>query len=329
VSQRRLERLVNLTIALMATPRPRTVADIAATVPGYGEDGRPADVADEAFRRMFERDKEALREQGIPVVTASTSVWDDAELGYRILPRDYQLPDLHLDPDEAAALGLAARLWRSASLAGGVTSALRKLSAVGTDIRAPATGLAPRVDATDPAFEPLLAALRARQAVRFAYRGSRDTDVRVRRLEPWGVVSWRGRWYVVGRDRERAAERVFRLSRIASAVEPEGPAGAVTVPAGIDLSGRVAAAEPGTPEGEAVFAVRPGSGHALRQRATATVPGGHDDHGGHGGRDLVTVAYADLGRLAEQAAGLAPDVVAVSPPALRDAVTSRLRAVLA
>jgi len=319
VSRRRLERLVNLTIALMATSRPLTVADIAATVPGYDE----ADPADDAFRRMFERDKESLREQGIPLVTEPLSVWDDSEVGYRVRRRDYALPDLHLDPDEAAAVALAARLWQSATLAGGASSALRKLAAGGTDVRAVGdlgTGLAPRVDASDPAFEPLLSAARARRAVRFAYRRPGDAEPRERTVEPWGVVSWHGHWYLVGHDRDRGAERVFRLDRVRSEVTPTGPPGAYTPPAGVDLSARVAAAEPAGVAGVARLRAAHGSGWVLRRTASEVEPGPDGD--------VLTVPYADLDRLADTVAGLSPEVVALDPPALVSSVVRRLEAVL-
>lgn len=328
MSSARLERLVNLTLALMATSRPLTVADIAAGVPGYGgeplADGsttRP-DVGDEAFRRMFERDKEALREQGIPLVAEPVSIWDDNEVGYRIPRQAYSLPDLHLDPDEAAALGLAARLWASASLAEGVATALRKLEAVGTDLRVPEIGVDARVEAVEPAFEPALAAVRAGQAVTFSYRGVRDSAERTRTVEPWGIVSWHGHWYLVGHDRDRAAERVFRLSRVASDLRPVGPPGAVTPPPDLDLSARVAAVEPGALVRTAVVRAQAGAGHALRRTATGTAPGPD-------GTDLLTLTYTDPERLAEMLSGLAPEVVALEPVELRDAVVARLRAVLA
>jgi len=347
VSAARLERLVNLTIALMATPRPLTVADIAASVPGYrgdaADDGTSArpDVMDEAFRRMFERDKEALREQGIPLVAEPVSIWDDNEVGYRIPRQDYYLPDLHLDADEAAALGLAARLWQSASLAEGGASALRKLASTGDVTAAPPAGdgeqpaappddilaartlqLRPRVATSEPAFEPTLAALKARRAVRFDYLGSRDVAARTRTVEPWGVVSWRGRWYVVGRDRDRDAERVFRLSRVTSAVEAVGPPGSYSPPDGIDLTARVEAVEPPATTGTARVRVPPGSAHALRRDAIAVTPG-------PAGTDELELPFGDLERLAELLTGAAPEAVALEPPELRDAVVRRLRGALA
>src|SRR5512142_1088452 len=228
-------------MCLMATPGFLSVEEIGLLVDGYEPGDTPERQA--AFRRMFERDKDDLRELGIPLETGSDSAWDD-ELGYRIRPGDYALPDIALDADEAAALGLAARLWSSASLADASARAVRKLAAGGAQTRPGPDGLEPRVDATEPAFEPCLAAVRSGRAVRFPYRRTGDQEPTGRHVEPWGVVSWHGRWYLVGHDLDRGAPRVFRLSRVAGPVRAVGPAGAVRVPPDVDLREMVAATEP-------------------------------------------------------------------------------------
>ena len=157
MSRKKLERQLNLAICLMATTRHLSVDEISDLVDGYVRDGTPD--GETAFRRMFERDKAELRELGIPVETGGVTGWDD-EIGYRIQRSDYALPDLHLTPEEAAALGLAARLWSSAALAEPSASAMRKLRAAGIDPLPPPAGLEPRVEATEAAFEPCLAAVR-------------------------------------------------------------------------------------------------------------------------------------------------------------------------
>src|SRR5215831_218272 len=208
VSRTRTERLVNLVICLLATRRFLTAAQIAATVPGYEHD--LDDVREhEAFQRKFERDKAELRDLGVPLETGTTSAFD-TEPGYRIARRDYALPDVHLEPDEAAAVGIAARLWQHAGLAAAATSGLLKLRAAGVDVDLHATtfGVEPVVT-VDKAFGPLQTAARERRQVRFDYRTPEDDAASTRRLQPWGVVSWRGRWYIVGHDLDRNATRSF------------------------------------------------------------------------------------------------------------------------
>src|ERR671928_1244845 len=149
VSRTRTERLVNLVICLLSTRRFLTAAQIAATVPGYEHD--PDDPRDhEAFQRKFERDKAELRELGVPLEIGTASVFD-TEAGYRIAPREYALPDIHLEPDEAAAVGIAARLWQHAGLAAAASSGLAKLRAAGIDVDPHATlGVEPVVTVHPP-----------------------------------------------------------------------------------------------------------------------------------------------------------------------------------
>jgi proteasome accessory factor B len=313
VSAKKTERLLNLVICLLATRRHLTVQQIRAAVPGYDQD------TEDAFRRMFERDKEELRDLGIPLETGSSTAVHDDEVGYRIARRDYELPEITLEPDEAAALGLAARLWQSAPLAGATGSALLKLRAAGVEAPPAPLVLEPRVAATEPAFEACLAAVRDRQPVRFRYRTGGRPEAEQRSVDPWGVVSWRGRWYLVGHDTGRDAQRVFRLSRIVGDVALVGEPGSVTPPADLDLRAAAARMASEEPRHTAVLRVRRGSGWELRREAA----GVHDDGDGW---DRLELGYSDPERLADRVTGLGADAVVLSPPEARDAVVRRLEA---
>lgn len=76
----RLERLVNLVAALIDTPQPLTRRQIHERIDGYSDDP-------EAFRRNFERDKELLRQMGLPLTTEPIDPAHPEDLGYRIPPR--------------------------------------------------------------------------------------------------------------------------------------------------------------------------------------------------------------------------------------------------
>jgi proteasome accessory factor B len=317
MSSRRAERLVNLVICLLSTRQYLPASRIRQAVPGYEpEDGSAK--ADEAFKRMFERDKAELRELGIPLETGRGSGLE-AEEGYRIARRDYELPDIDLLPDESAAVGLAARLWQSARLAGAANGALLKLRAAGIDLDlAASAGVEPRVQATEEAFQPLLDAVTARQAVRFGYRKSFDVAAEDREVEPWGVVSWRGRWYVVGHDRVRGATRCFRLSRINGEVQRVGRPGQISAPDGVDLLQFVAGTyQHRPPPKTALLAIRPGSAAGLRRYGKVV--------GERDGRDIVEMGYGDVDSLAEWVTSQGTAVRVLEPADLRDAVIGRLR----
>jgi proteasome accessory factor B len=316
VSRSRTERLVNLVICLLSTRRFLTAAQIAATVPGYEHDAEDAR-EHEAFQRKFERDKAELRALGVPLETGTASVFD-TEPGYRIAQREYALPAIPLSPDEAAAVGVAARLWRHAGLAAAATSGLAKLRAGGVDVDPHATlGVEP-VIAVDASFEPLTAAARARQVVTFSYRVPEQDKANTRRLQPWGVVCWKGRWYVVGHDMDRGAARCFRLSRIVGAVRRVGADGAFTPPADLDLISYVAKwSGPVERNRTAKILARPGRAAGVRRWAqeVGSTPEG----------DLLELRYADAEGFASWLVGYGADVTVLEPVEVRSAVIKRLR----
>jgi proteasome accessory factor B len=327
MSKRKTERLLGLVVCLLSTRRYLTADQIREAVPGYPEQN-------DLFKRMFERDKDDLRELGVPLETGLNHPFDD-DPGYRIRQQAYELPELRLEADEAAVLGLAARVWRRAELAGAAAGALLKLRAAGIDAasldagdnRPAPQGIEPRLGTPEPAFGPLWEAVRDRRPVTFSYRAAGRSEPQRRELEPWGVVNRHGRWYVAGRDRGRDATRVFRLGRIAGPVKFCGPAGSVTVPEGVDVRELVRDWDSAPArEHTAVLRVRSGAGVGLRRHAVSVRA---DESAGAKGWDLVTTRFADVGWFADYAASFGPDAVVLDPPDLREAVIRRLKGVLA
>jgi proteasome accessory factor B len=210
VSAGKLERLLNLMAILLATPAPLTASELRRRVEGYPE-------GDLAFHRAFERDKDDLRDLGVPLTVERAA---DSEVdGYRIRPEDYYLADPGLEPDELAALHLASLAVRLDGL--GDREALWKLGGL-----AEATTDVPRV-ATLPADErlgPLFGAISERRGVRFAYRGE------PRRVDPHRLDFRRGRWYLTGFDHDRSDTRNFRVDRIDAEVSVEDRPGAFEPP---------------------------------------------------------------------------------------------------
>jgi proteasome accessory factor B len=311
MAARRTERLLNLVICLLHTRSYLTAERIRELVAGYDE--APSD---EAYKRMFERDKEDLRDLGIPLETGTDSAFDD-EPGYRIARRDYALPDVTLDPAEAAAVGLAARMWSSASMSAAATRALRKLEAAGVEVAPLPEGLQPQVEASGSAFPVLAEAVHDGRRVTFTYRGAGDTEPVARTVEPWGVVWWHGRWYLAGLDVDKSATRVFRLSRIVGEPKTKGPAGAVTRPEGVNLRALVSSYDAASPAAVAVIRVRADKGLGLRRRAINV-------SAGPPGWDVVEVTYPDTGRLADQVLPYGADVIVLEPPEAVEAVVERL-----
>ncbi|HTX95112.1 MAG TPA: YafY family protein [Mycobacterium sp.] len=318
----KVERLVNLVIALLSTRGYITADKIRSSVAGYADSPSV-----EAFSRMFERDKNELRDLGIPLEVGRVSAWDACE-GYRINRDAYALPAVELTPDEAAAVAVATQLWESPELITATQGALLKLRAAGVDVDpdAPVAIASPAgvpgLRGSEEVLGILLSAIDSRQAVQFPHRPSRAEPYSVRTVEPWGVVTQKGRWYLVGHDRDRDAVRTFRLSRIGAEVKPIGPLGAVTVPEGVDLRKIVAQTVSEWPTGgHARVWVADGRATALRRAGRSA---GARQVGGRDG-EVIELDIGSTDQLARDVAGYGPDAVVLEPQSLRDDVVARLR----
>lgn len=199
----RLERLINLLAALIDTERPLTREEIKERIEGYPD-------KDESFRRQFERDKDTLRSMGVPIAVEAISVSEPhLGTGYRVRRAEYELPDPNLEPEETAALHLAASSVRF--LDEGARTAVLKLGGV--------TGV-PTLSEPDVEvpggehLEALFAAISENRRVEFTYQGE------TRQVIPGRLAFRNGHWYLSAWDEVRIGERMFRLDRVSGQVTP-------------------------------------------------------------------------------------------------------------
>ncbi len=309
MAQRKTERIMNLTICLLMARRFVDKAYIRQVIEGYH------DLSDAAFERAFERDKDELRRLGVPVETGSNDAFFPDEVGYRIRRADFELPPIDFTPAEAAVLGLASRVWESATAAEQAVSAMAKLRAVGVDPDpARVDGLTAAIGGREPAFDALWQATVERTPVRFDYRGE------VRQVEPWTMTYRLGSWYLLGYDRNRGGQRVFKVARAGAEVTPIGKPGSYQVPE-IDTARLLASLEPSRPDTTAVLAIRGDRAPALRRRGRpvdAEVPPGFAAY---------RVEYAAGGDLVGEVCSYGPDVIVLEPARLRGSVIAQLTAI--
>ncbi|MGC5344956.1 helix-turn-helix transcriptional regulator [Streptomyces sp. DT24] len=308
------ERLMNLALCLLGTRRPLSKRELRGSIEAYLEAG-----SDDSFNRMFERDKDDLRELGLVIETVENL---DGDTGYLARRDSNRLPPITLDAEEAAALGLAAKVWQQARLAGAASGALQKLRAAGMpeaeDAYEVHSALEPRIPVHEAAFEPLMLACRDRRPVTFDYRKANAALPEQRQVEPWTLECWRGHWYLAGWDRDRNAERVFRLSRITGRVRSRAGAFTAEVPDVVTVRETVETWAGETATRTARIRLRTGAGYPLRSRAVSVRELGD-------GWDELEIPYGH--GLDAWLVEFGPDVVVREPADLRADVVGRLRAV--
>jgi proteasome accessory factor B len=312
------ERLFSLVLALLATETGLTKNEILSTVQGYRQ--RFTSGGDNAnLERQFERDKDDIRDLGVPLETLDSpgDAGNNQTLRYRIPKGAYQLPDdVAFSPEETALLNLAAMVWREGSLSGESRRALLKLRSLGVTADEPLLGYAPRIRLRDTAFDPLDAAIRKNVRVRFRYLKPGEERASDRDVIPLALVQYQGRWHLSAQELQ-GEQKVFLLRRIVGSVT-HGKS--ITMPPGDHAAEALAGLEEVWHRNVAELRVVPGSDAATRlaNRDGANVTGDH-----------VVLHFVDVDILADELSGFGPEVLVLSPPVLRDAVIDRLRGVVA
>jgi len=300
-----IERLLNLLAFLLTTERPVTADEIRATVAGYDQS------SDEAFRRMFERDKDLLRQMGIPLERSPTDSWE-VEFGY-VIPNDaYEMPDPGLTDEERAALWLAAQaVWLGGQPSG--PDALLKLG--GSPMPGAGEPLAADLGLAADLLGDLFAAVSGRQTVRFLYRD------KARRIDPYGLVHQRGHWYVVGRDHDADEVRSYRVDR-ATALEFDGGEQAFERPGGFSVRDFLPRAPWEAGQEDLTATVR--FDDSVAWYATRQLPGHAEIQEVGGGAIEAVMPVANPEAFIGWLIGFEASAEIISPPALRQAFIERV-----
>ena len=202
------ERLINLTMALLASRGFLSKSQIFDVVAGYS--GSP-----ETKERMFERDKNDLRDLGLDIEVGSEDPLFDDEAGYRINPSSYAFAPEEigtLDSIDISLLSLAAAHWQSSLFSRSAQSALRKLESVLPLLEEQSLSL-PLMSQEIPQarFESIWSAIKDRKVISFSYRAAKDSR---RRVEPIRMTLNDGFWYLIAFDLDVNDFRRFKLVRI-------------------------------------------------------------------------------------------------------------------
>lgn len=313
------ERLFSLVLALLATETGLTKNEVLSTVQGYRQRFKPG--GDNAnLERQFERDKDDIRDLGVPLETIDSpgQSGNNQNLRYRIPRGTYELPsDIQFSAEETTLLNLAAMVWREGSLSGESRRAVLKLKGLGLVSDEPVLGYAPRVRVREAAFEPLRTALEKNAIVRFAYLKPGDEEARVRTVAPLALIQHQGRWHVHAQEPDTLATKTFLLRRIVSQVTTTGAT--FPAPLGDQTTAALAELEAVWRAHTALVLVVPDSDAATRlhkRRGTEAQPDG-----------TLLLHYSDANIFADELAGYGPEVIVRQPAALRAAVRSRLERV--
>ncbi|GAA4527264.1 WYL domain-containing protein [Brachybacterium paraconglomeratum] len=262
MASKNVERLLNV-IMTIGSRRRIDRAKLFSVIPDYANA-----VSDQAAERMFERDKAAILELGLPLAT-ERDLLDENTVYYRIeTARSGAVLDL--TTEEYTVLLAASRAWDAAAAGGAARRVRSKLLSLGHDADPDLLRRTPRGAVESlPVLSPLLDAVVGGRTVRFTYRATHGAPSE-RRVEPWVVGVHEGHWYVYGWDLDRAAPRLFRASRIES-FPADIAAAQQPRPEDTDLSGVLERMLDSDERDSAVLRAVPYKALSLRDRAGAAL----------------------------------------------------------
>lgn len=313
------DRLFHLILALMATHNGLNKEQILTTVRGYREDTE-AGMSRESIERRFERDKDALRDLGIPLeaVIPPEDDGNNKNTLYRIPKGEYDIPaDIEFGPKDIALLNMAAAVWREGSLSHDAHNARLKIASYGVVVNEPLLGFAPIVSTREPALAPLRDAIERGVTVTFDYLKPGETKATTRVVSPWALVNHEGRWHLYAKEATSSRAKTFLLRRIVSSAVSS-----------------TAVAEP-SPQNAGSVALNELQSLAAQQVATLAVTPGSDAytallarHASHGADDTLLVHYTDSDIFAEEIAAFGKDVRVLEPSELVTRVVAHLKALV-
>jgi proteasome accessory factor B len=320
----KIERLINLTACLLETRKPLTFDELKQTV--YRGQSR----SENALHRMFERDKEELRDMGIDVET-SRNEYDD-EPGYMIPTKKYYLPHLDFEPDERVALTMVSRLFLGSGTPFSMPAhlallkfAFEKQDAAG-EVRHVHWVSSPR---DGKLLGDILDGLLRRKTVTFTYRALASDEAVTREVEPYGLFNKMGAWYFIGLCRLRDDVRCFKLDRMTSDVRvneknPRTPDFAL--PEGFRMQEAINWEWPprGGPDIQAKVVFKPRLAFAASSGGT---PAGAQKRKADGSLE-VTYKVSDPEAFVDWVLGFGTDARIASPKALKEMARERLEGIL-
>ena len=304
MARARTERMLNLLFVLLNSRTPLTREQIRERVPGYGD-------SNEAFERMFERDKAALRDLAIPVETKPVDMFHDDVLGYRIDRSDWLMPEISITAEERTYLALAASAWQNAQLSTAARQAVSSVDAreQGAEISVPVSLAKGRRHITE-----ILAAIANGKTVVLDYVGLNQSEVVKRTIDPWRALLHSGHWYLIGFDQDKGEVRTFRTDRIVGDLVETRHDILESMPKDFDLSTITDTWEHSDKDATiATVLVRPGRAASLRVLATACEIGDEWDE--------LTIPYHHESQLIGLIAGSCDVTRVKSPQSLQDSVT--------
>jgi len=305
VSDQKTERLINLTLALLSSKRYLTKSEIFKNVAGYSGSA-------ETMERMFERDKDDLRNLGVRIEVRALDPLFEDDQGYLIDSKTFQINPNDFSKEEILLLTMAANLWHGSALQHDSKAALLKIQSL-DGLVASNMVTSPVVEDNEDSKKLLLIfdAVERCVSLEFEYKGT------VRQVKPYGIYTRRGFWYLAAQEND--VVKSFKVIRIGEQIKMTSKSQGFTKPAEFKLSTFIEGLNAPTTS-KAEVRIRKNQVLALRKRYKAEEIDSDWDQ--------VFIDYIFEEDLIESLLWYGSNVVVISPKTIRDQIINRAKALI-
>ena len=305
MSNQKTERLINLTLALLSSKRYLTKSEIFKNVAGYSGSA-------ETMERMFERDKDDLRNLGVRIEVRALDPLFEDDQGYLIDSKTFQINPNDFSKEEILLLTMAANLWHGSALQHDSKAALLKIQSL-DGLVATNTVTSPVVEDNEDSKKLLLIfdAVERCVSLEFEYKGI------VRQVKPYGIYTRRGFWYLAAQEND--VVKSFKVIRIGEQIKMTSKSQGFTKPAEFKLSTFIEGLDAPTTS-KAEVRIRKNQVLALRKRYKVEEIDSDWDQ--------VFIDYIFEEDLIESLLWYGSNVVVISPKTIRDQIINRAKALI-
>jgi proteasome accessory factor B len=305
VSDQKTERLINLTLALLSSKRYLTKSEIFNNVAGYS--GSP-----ETMERMFERDKDELRNLGIRIEVRALDPLFEDDQGYLIDSDTFQINPNDFSQEEIFLLTMAANLWHGSALQKDSKAALLKIQSL-DGLVATNTVASPVIEDNEDSKKLLLIfdAVQRFITLEFEYKGT------IRQVEPYGIYTRRGFWYLAAQEND--VVKSFKVVRIGQRIRATSKAQAFDKPSEFKLSAFLEDINSPTTS-KAEVRIRKNQALALRKR--------HKVEEVDSEWDKLFIDYIFEEDLIESLLWYGSNLVVISPTSIRNQIVNRAKGLM-
>jgi predicted DNA-binding transcriptional regulator YafY len=149
--------------------------------------------------------------------------------------------------------------------------------------------------------------------VTFSYIAA-ELSVEERIVDPYGIATRNGHWYLVGFDHKREGIRIFRFDRIDGDIAKASKGKSYEIPKDFDLAAQLSGADALM---KSDLDIRKGKAHVLRHMAISLEDMGEWDR--------IRISYPDVERMIKLVLWHGADAKVVSDDSLRNGVIDALR----